>query len=188
MSTNNPESSSPDSGEKQFAALSYLWLFSVMILIAKRDSHFILHHARRGFVLFVFSILIWLFPPLHYGEFLILVLSLYGFITAAMGNENPTPILSEIADGTLRMKHLRHYWHHAKHGAIKAVRPEHITPMLKEELREQHKELTEQEKILEQEKKLFEMEEKKLSALLHRVEDDEKKIDKLEQEVQELKK
>jgi len=184
-----------DRREQEFAALSYLWIFSLFILIAKRDSHFIQHHARRGFILFLLSILFWVFPILHYGEFAILLLALYGFIVAAMGNENTLPILSEIADGTLRFKHLKHYWHHAKHGAIKVVKPEHEAPVLKEELREQHKELTEQEKRLAQEKKMIEMEEKKLSALHHRVQDDEKRIDELsdevhhlEEEVEELKK
>lgn len=182
---NNPTPST-ERREREFAALSYLWIFSVFILLAKRDSHFIQHHARRGFSLFLFSILFWAFPFLHYGEFLILVLSLYGFIVAAMGNENALPVLSEIADGTLRLRHLKHYWHHTKHGMIKVIKPDHVAPLLKAEIKEQHKELTEQEKILEQEKQMIDKEEKKLSSLFHRVTDDEKRIDELAEEVHTL--
>lgn len=181
--------------EKELASLSYLWIFSLPILLAKRDSTFIQHHARRGFVLFLLSILFWAFPILHYAEFIVLALALYGFIAAAMGNENTFPVLSEIADGTLRLKHLKHYWHHTKHGAIKVVKPDHITPGFRHELEEQEKELSEQEKLLAQEKHMIEMEEKKLSSLNHRLHDDEKRLDELadsvhhlEEEVEEMKK
>ena len=172
---------------REFAALSYLWIFSLVILLAKRDDPFIQHHARRGFVLFLLSILLWPFPVLHYGEFLILALCLFGFITASMGNENTIPVLSEIADGTISLKHLRHYWHHTKHGAIRIVKPDHKTPSVQTEMIiEQEKELKMQEKILGEEKGIIEIEEKKLSSLYHRVHDDEKKIDELVDEVHHL--
>lgn len=174
--------------EKEFAALGYLWIFSIMILLAKRDSHFIQHHARRGFVLFLLSILLWVFPAFHYGEFAVVALGLYGFITAAMGNENHTPILSEIADGTLKRKHLNHYWHHAKHGALKMVNPDHIVPELRQEIKEEKKELSEQEKELQRERYMIEAEEKKLSSLYNRVHDDENRLDELADEVHQLEK
>ena len=172
--------------EKEFAALSYVWIFSLFILLAKRDDSFIQHHARRGFVLFILSIIFWFVPVLRYGEFLVLALVIFGFIKAAMGEENTLPVLSEIADGTMRARHIKHYWHHAKHGAIKVVKPDHVTPAFQAELREQEKELSEQEKMLEKEKQMIEMEDKKLSSLFHRVEEDEKHIHKLEDEVHHL--
>ncbi len=172
--------------EKEFAALGYMWIFSVMMLLAKRDSHFIQHHARRGFVLFLLSILFWAFPILHYGEFAVVALGLYGFITAAMGNENHTPLLSEIADGTLKKKHLNHYWHHTKHGAIKMVKPDHVIPELQHELDEEKKELSEQEKELQRERQMLEKEERKLSTLNSRVTNDERRLDELADEVHHL--
>lgn len=177
-----------DAREKELAALSYMWIFSIPVLLAKRDSVFIQHHARRGFVLFLLSLVFWLFPFLRYGEFLVLALSILGFIQASIGNENTFPVLSEIADGTLRLKHLKHYWHHAKHGAIKVVKPDHITPAFRQELKDQERELTEQEKLLGQEKRMVEMEEKKLSALVNRVTEDEKRLDELSDEVHTLEK
>ena len=178
-----------EKSEKELAALSYMWIFSIPILLAKRDSVFIQHHARRGFVLFLLSLIFWFFPILRLGEFLVLALAVLGFIQAAMGNENTFPVLSEIADGTLRLKHLKTYWHHTKHSAIKIVKPDHKTPsIIKEELREQARELTGQEKLLQQEKHMVEMEEKKLSALHHRVTEDEKRLDSLADEVHTLEK
>ncbi len=171
---------------RELAAVSYLWIFSIMILLAKRDNEFIQHHARRGFVLFLLSILFWAFPVLHYGEFAILVLAMYGFVTAAVGNENPTPILSEVADGTLRFHHLKHYWHHGKHGAIRMVKPDHVTPALRKEITEQEKELKVQENLLDKEKRMLDMEEKKLSSMYNRMNEDESRIRHLEDEVHTL--
>jgi uncharacterized membrane protein len=175
--------------EKELAALSYLWIFSIPVLLAKRDSVFIQHHARRGFVLFLLSLILWFFPILRLGEFVVLALVVLGFIKAAMGDENTFPVLSEIADGTMKLKHLKSYWHHTKHGAIKIVKPDHKTPsIIKEELREQERELTEQEKLLEKERRMVELEERKLSALHHRVTEDEKRLDSLADEVHTLEK
>lgn len=172
--------------EKELAALSYLWIFSLFILLAKRDSPFIQHHARRGFVLFFFSIVFWAIPFLRYGEFAILVLVIFGFISAALGNENTIPILSEFADGTLRLGQLKNYWHITKHGAIKVIKPDHITPEFRQQITEQKSELTRQEQFLSKQKEITEMEEKKLSALYQRIGEDEKKIDALRDEVRAL--
>ena len=169
--------------EREFAAVSYLWIFSLLILLGKRESHFVQHHARQGFFLFVMSLLLWIFPVTRYGEFVILLLMIMGFINATMGNEFHIPIIREISDGTLRLFHLKRYWHHTKHGAIKIVKREHIAPKFMDELKEQHKELSDQEKMLDQEKRMLEMEEKKLSALQERLREDEKHIDRLADEV-----
>ncbi len=185
MEENNQLSQS-EKRERELASISYLWIFSVLILIGKRDNEFIQHHARRGVVLFVLSIVFWLVPMLHYGEFAVLALAIFGFISAAQGNENTIPILSEIADGTLRVKHLKHYWHHTKHGAIRMVKSDHVTPAIQAELKDQEKELSEQEKMLEKEKHMVEIEEKKLSSLYNRVNEDEKRIDELADEVHKL--
>lgn len=177
---------SPQDRERELAALSYLWIFSVIVLFSKRENIFIQHHARQGFVLFILSLLLWPIDILRYGEFVVLALSVLGFISAAMGNELHIPIIREMADGTLRLFHLRRYWHHTKHGAIKMIKEDHATPLFREELKEQHKELTEQERELERERKMVEMEEKKLSALNKRVTDDEKRLDQLSDEVHTL--
>jgi len=168
---------------KDLAALSYLWLFSIVILLARRDSPFIQLHARQGVVLFVFSILLWPFGITRYAEFVILAFMILGFIEAALGRTYRIPVISLIAEGKLRGHHFKKAWHHAKHTAIKIAKPEHVTPEFKQELKEQERELKNQEKFLETEKRMLEQEDKKLSALLHRIDDDEKELHKLEHEV-----
>lgn len=171
---------------KELASISYLWIFSIIILLAKRDNEFIQHHARRGFILFVLSVIFWLIPILHYGEFVILALAIFGFISAAQGNENTIPVLSEIADGTLRLKHLQSYWDNTKNSVIKIVKPDYIIRAPQNEPKNQTKEKTEQEKTSEREKRMAETEEKKLSSLYNRINEDEKKIDELTDEVHKL--
>lgn len=148
---------------------------------------FIQHHARQGFVLFVLSILLWPIEILRYGEFAVLALALLGFINAAMGRELHIPIIREMADGTIRLFHLKRYFHSAKHGAIRITKPDHLTPSFNaDEFKTREKELKSQEQLLEKEKHIIEMEEKKLSSLYHRVNEDERKIGKLEDEVHTL--
>jgi uncharacterized membrane protein len=168
---------------KDLAALSYLWLFSLIILLARRDSPFIRLHAKQGVTLFILSLLLWPFTITRYAEFLILALMVLGFIEAVMGHVYRIPVISLIAEGKLRMHHFKKAWHVTKHTAIKIAKPEHVTPEFRVELKEQERELKEQEKFLEAEKRITEQEDKKLSALMHRVDDDEKEIHKLEDEV-----
>ena len=152
------ESSSKNNREKELAALSYLWIFSIIIVIAKKESTFIQHHARRGVVLFIASILIWLVPILRFSEFIIFGLMILGFISASMGNQNTIPILSDIADRFFRNQPLN-------------IKPLNST--------------NNESKLDEQ---LMKREEKKLSSLYHRLEIDEKKIDELAHKVEQLKK
>jgi len=168
---------------KDFAALSYVWLFSIIILLARRESPFIQMHARQGALLFLISLICWPFEITRYFEFIVLALALLGFIQAAMGNQYRIPVIADIVEGKVTIKHLRKYWHHIKHTAIRFFKPEHITPAFREELGKQHDALKKQQKTLQAEERLLEMEEKKLSTLMHRVDDDETKIEKLEDEI-----
>jgi uncharacterized membrane protein len=174
------------SNEREFAAFSYLWIFSILILLGKRDNEFIQHHARRASVLFLLSLIFWAVPFLRYGEFLILVLMIFGFITAAQGNENATPILSEFADGSLRPGHIKHYWKVLKYGVIKLFKPNYEAPELRTELKTEEKKSYDEQKILAKSERITDLEEKKLSALYHRVGEDEKRIDELADEVHTL--
>lgn len=172
--------------EKELAALSYMWIFSVIILLAKRDNEFIQHHARRGVVLFILSLLLWILPVLRYGELVVLVFMVLGFITAALGNENTLPILSEIADCTLRPKDLKKYWGELKSGARKIAKPdENVAPLIKNPGDDEDRVKGMQAKV---EEKMEEVEERKISTLYNRINEDEKRIEKLEDEVKGLKK
>ena len=68
-----PEQQGDIQKNKDVAAMSYLWILSVVVLYARRDSPFIRYHARQGVWLFVISIPLWLIPRVgHFLEFVIL--------------------------------------------------------------------------------------------------------------------
>jgi uncharacterized membrane protein len=168
---------------KDMAALGYLWLFSIVILLSRRDSAYAQLHAAQGTVLFVLSLLLWPVAILRYGEFIVLALMVLGFIQAVSGNPYRIPVISVIAGGDIRLSHFKKAWHIIKHTTIKIFKPEHITPAFREELNKQQTELKAQEKMLGTEEDFTAQEEKKLSSLLYRVDEDEKEIHKLEDEV-----
>jgi len=49
----NPLNDKDVQDNKIMAALSYIWIVSVLMLLMKKDSPFVQQHARQGFVLFV---------------------------------------------------------------------------------------------------------------------------------------
>jgi len=81
---------------KDVAALSYVWVFSVIILLARRDSAFVRFHARQGFVLFLLSIALWPYEIARYGEYLVLPLMILGFIEAAQGHVFAMPVIAKL--------------------------------------------------------------------------------------------
>jgi len=164
-----------EKNQNQLAALSYLWIFSLLILLAKRDNPFIQHHARRGTVLFLVSLVLWFVPILQWGEFAILALAIYGFIQASMGDENKTPILSELSDGTLKRADLGRYISGTKEAA-QAPQPISMPPVKEVPMPETQVAKPSAE----------EGEERKVSALFKRLTEDEKELHRLEDEVKKL--
>jgi uncharacterized membrane protein len=167
--------------EKELAALSYLWLFSLIILVAKRSNPFIQHHARRATILFLLSLVVWFVPYIQYGEFVILALCVFGFVQASMGNENHTPVLSELADGTLSRRDVRHYFKEAEDEAIKAVKPDYVAPAERAEAPQAIPE----DSAMPREGAV-ELDEEKMSALFHRLTEDENELHRLEDEVKKV--
>ena len=168
---------------KDLAALSYLWLFSLVILVARKDSPFIRMHAKQGVVLFVLSILLWYFTITRYGEFIILALMILGFVEAVNGRPTKIPVIADISEGKITITSFKKAWHSIKHTAIKIFKPEHVTPEYKEVLREQDKEMKKQEEAVKTGEKMVDLEEKKLSSLARRLNEDENELHKLEDQV-----
>ncbi len=176
----SPIPSSDVEKNRQMAALSYLWIFSLFILIARRDSAFTQLHARQGLVLFFFSIVLWPLEVTRVGEILILALMVFGFIQAAAGNAYRIPVVGDFAEGRLASPAIAKAWHAMKHGLIRLFKPEHVTPEFK---------IPQSSAISPSETAATPQpvpEERKVSALIHRVEEDEKKISALEEEVKTL--
>ncbi len=165
---------------KELASLSYLWVFGPILLIAKRANPFIQHHARRGTVLFFLSLVLWPYAPLRYGEFAVLALAIFGFIQASMGNENRTPVLSEIADGTLSRKDVGAYMERAKQAVTRTGQEPGVLVQGAQVPAQSAPE------VPVSPVGTLELEDRKLSALIHRVNEDEVAIHRLESEVKRL--
>jgi|SRR3989344_1042896 len=102
-----PEQQADIEKNKDVAAMSYLWILSVAVLYARRESPFIQYHARQGLWLFFVSIPVWLIPVAgRYLEFFVLAGMIIGFINAAQGRMHDLPIIGQLAKGTLTLRDL----------------------------------------------------------------------------------
>lgn len=77
---------------KDIAAFSYIWIMSVVVYIARRDSAFVRFHALQAMILFALSIPIWFVPYIgRYLELLILASAVIGFMAAVQGEWKVLP-------------------------------------------------------------------------------------------------
>ena len=87
------------------AALSYVWIISIIMLVTKKDSDFIQFHAKQGFVLFVVSVIWWIITvALFFLWFIswiiylvIFIAAVIGFIKAYSGERYSLPVVGDIA-------------------------------------------------------------------------------------------
>ena len=88
------------------AAISYLWILSIVILLVKKDSDFVKFHARQGVILFaasvVLSIVSFIIPSVIFIVWLldlvILVAVIVGFIQALGGKRYKMPVVGDLAE------------------------------------------------------------------------------------------
>lgn len=102
-----PATPSKDVDENRLvAALSWLWILSVVILLVKKDSRFVEFHARQSFVVFLASVFLWilfaLLGPFAWAlqwlvSLAIFVVSVLGFVQALRGQWWTLPILGPLA-------------------------------------------------------------------------------------------
>lgn len=84
---------------KLLAAISYLYLVSLIILLVKKDSPFAQFHAKQGFILFIASLVAGFIPV--FGILLHLVvfaLMIAGLIMALQGKWFKMPLISQLAE------------------------------------------------------------------------------------------
>jgi uncharacterized membrane protein len=105
-----PEASSSGGGggdDKVMAAISYIWVVSIIMLLTKKDSDFIQFHAKQGLVIFIISTVVWLvsipfmFVLIFVNWIVYLVLfiaAVVGFIKAYNGERYRIPVVADIAD------------------------------------------------------------------------------------------
>lgn len=80
------------------AALSYLWILSVVMLLVKKDDAYVQFHAKQGVVLFVASIILWVIPIIGWLLNIVVTIAvILGFIKAIQGEKYEMPLVADIA-------------------------------------------------------------------------------------------
>ncbi len=89
------------SDDKVFATMSYLWALCLVPLLMKRGNAFIQGHAKQGFLLFLFEVVLWVLmfiPPLYFiGMIAAVILSIIGILHALQGKVWEMPVLGKYA-------------------------------------------------------------------------------------------
>ncbi len=84
----------PTMEQKIWAAVSYLWVLSVIVLVARKKTEYIRFHANQGVFLFGLSLIGMIFPPINIVVFIIAVVGIY---KAYMGEEWKMPVIGDTA-------------------------------------------------------------------------------------------
>lgn len=81
----------PTTDQNLMAAISYVWIISLVMLVVRRDNEFIQHHAKQGLVLFLLTLLWWI-PIIGWILGALAVAGMViGFINAWQGREFKIP-------------------------------------------------------------------------------------------------
>lgn len=84
---------------KVLAAISYIYIVSLIMLLVKKDSPFVQFHAKQGFVLFIASLICGFIPVIGWiVNIAILVLVIMGIIAALKGESKKLPLVSSLAE------------------------------------------------------------------------------------------
>lgn len=83
---------------KIFAALSYLWVLSIVFYVLKKDDAYVQFHARQGMVLFLLS-LCWIVPIIGWiVSFVAFIGIVVGAIKAYSGEKYRIPMVADLAE------------------------------------------------------------------------------------------
>ncbi|MDB4978077.1 MAG: hypothetical protein JWM56_263 [Candidatus Peribacteria bacterium] len=90
---------------RDLAALSYVWIFSVILFFLRRESPFIHFHSKQGIILFLLSIPVWFIPYIgHPLELMILAGMVIGFLGAAEGEWKDVPFIGPLSRGETNLR------------------------------------------------------------------------------------
>lgn len=95
---------------KDIAALGYVWILSIFVLIYRHSSPFTRFHAKQGVVLFVLSIIAGMLPGFigRLVALFVLAFCVWGFVSAAQGKWKQLPLIYAMSCGDF--KALRSDW------------------------------------------------------------------------------
>ena len=84
--------------EKIWAAISYLWILSLVALAARKNNDYVRFHANQGFLLFILSLFSW-FPVVGWLlGIIVLILVIIGIIKSFNGEQWSLPVVSSVAE------------------------------------------------------------------------------------------
>ena len=84
---------------KLIAAVSYLWLLSVVVLFIKKGDSYVTFHAKQGLVLFIDTVIFTIIPILGWlMNLVVFIMIIVGFIKALSGEKYKLPIVADIAE------------------------------------------------------------------------------------------
>lgn len=91
---------------KDVAAFSYIWVMSIVVYFARRDSKFAQYHSKQALVLTLAS-LVWLVPIIGHLLMLFVVAGMVlGFIHAAQGHYSDVPLAGPLSRGEMDLSAL----------------------------------------------------------------------------------
>jgi len=81
-----------------WAAISYLWILSLVALAARKDDEFIRFHANQGVFLFAVSLVMFFIPILGWMiNIIIMIASIVAIVKALKGETWELPLVGDIA-------------------------------------------------------------------------------------------
>ena len=89
---------SPSEEGRLWAAASYLWIISIVVLAVRKNDNFARFHANQGALLFVISIPMMFIPVVGWLiNLIICILAIIGIIKALTGERWELPLLGSVA-------------------------------------------------------------------------------------------
>jgi uncharacterized membrane protein len=94
------------SDQNLMAAICYLWIVSIIILLTRKDNEFIQFHAKQATVLFGLWVVLWvlsafvgiLFIVWWILDLVLFIAAVIGFIKAYGGEKYRLPLIADLAD------------------------------------------------------------------------------------------
>jgi uncharacterized membrane protein len=84
--------------EKIWAAVSYLWVLSLVVLAARKKNDFIRFHANQGALMFILSLIFFFIPVLGWlANLLLAIAGIIGIIRALQGEQWEVPVIGGFA-------------------------------------------------------------------------------------------
>jgi uncharacterized membrane protein len=83
---------------KTLAAVSYLWIAGLIIMLTSKKNKFVMFHAKQATALFVVETIAGITVVLSPLAGLVGLVGLYGLVMALMGNETKIPLAYEFGE------------------------------------------------------------------------------------------